>query len=121
MSDPEQCNRLIAEKVMGWVWIELLGGWDTGSHILADMVFKRDWDPYHNPTHAHMALEKFINEHSLDVTIEKDWNSSWWCFIGNLPFGGPKEKEVNCKGSAATPSAAICEAIAEAVKGESDE
>jgi len=103
--NPEQINRLIVTEVMGWP--------DKYHTAVAVAGF----DPYHNREHAFMALEKFITDHDLDVDIFKAWNTGWGCQVTNRPFGGPKELEIHGYAAAATPSAAICEAIASALGG----
>jgi hypothetical protein len=87
--NPEQCNRLIAEKVMEWP--------DKHHTILAIANF----DPYHNLTHAHMALEKYGKAYQLNGNGKKHM---LWLDGGYI---GPW-----CD----TPSAAICEAIVAAVE-----
>ena len=53
-------NRIIAEKVMGWV-LNSQGWWMHNGKVAS-----KDFDPLHNISHAMMALEKFD-----DVVIAK--------------------------------------------------
>lgn len=55
----EEINKAVAEKVMGWTWLEIIGGWDPGSHILNDIKFKRDWNPAERWDHAGMVVDKW--------------------------------------------------------------
>jgi hypothetical protein len=110
--NPEQCNRLIAEKVMEFEdcgsgkahWYDP----ETGDFYGGPF---EDFDPYHNPTHAHMALEKFTARGDvISLAANEDTTGpKWMCRIWT--------EGAYYEGFADTPSAAICEAIAEVVKG----
>jgi hypothetical protein len=113
--NPEQINRLIAESgLFKYPDIVPMGGkWrihkpDTPYY----QEYYEDFDPYHNPTHAHMALEM--------IRCQGYWihlfgrPEHWSCGMAHLT--DTSKRDVLQK--ADTPSAAICAALLEAVKGE---
>ena len=89
---PEEINRIIAEKVMGW----------TGPISLGDEL-RLYFDPYHRIEHAHMAVEKF-------KTWEFGKNEDPKPYYCVIDF----DKAIGC---ASTPSEAISLAIVEAIGG----
>jgi len=113
--NPEQCNRLIAESgLFKYPEIIPMGGkWrihkpDSPYY----QEYYEDFDPYHNPTHAHMALEKFCKDNrykwSVGNCFEND--DDFWCQILTHNYSCFME-------GGTTPSAAISEAIASALEG----
>jgi len=106
--NPEQCNRLIAESgLFKYPEIIPMGGkWrihkpDSPYY----QEYYEDFDPYHNPTHAHMALEKL----KATIQIGPDVNG-YLCYLW-------MDDEFRAHTVADTPSAAICEAIKSALEG----
>ena len=114
---PEQINRLIAEKVMGWVettptdprrlyWKGSQGPLET--HPAAALI-GRYFDPYHRIDHAMMALEKFVVWIVEKFASDNEYICKVWknARLYHRPFEGLGD----------TPSAAICEAIVSAMEG----
>jgi len=113
----KEINRLIAEEVMRA--IEGDPGTAPAYQIMDDSRVQLtltanpyDWftfDPYHRIEQAMMALEKFEN-YNLHKRTWHDGTLGYRCSI---------ENPVYCSSPwADTPSAAICSALLEAVKGE---
>ena len=90
---PEEINRIIAEKVMGW----------PNQHHTTLAV--ANFDPYHRIEHAIMALEKF-----LSWEVRRYSRNDYRCRIN--------DDELIEGDMADTPQAAICLALVEAVKGQ---
>ena len=117
---PDEINRLIAEKVMGWVeatptdprrlyWKGSQGPLETSpSAALIGTYF----DPYHRIDHAMMALEKYRKDHAKQVIRVEFWHDEIVCTI----FADTKCLHYLMQAEADTPSAAISLALVEACK-----
>jgi hypothetical protein len=110
-----EINRIIATKVMGWTLeppnMDSHLGWWKGSPEEFDL---EDFDPLHRIEHAIMALEKYRKDnpkHLIKLAFWPDGSTTCTIYPTTISIGYIADKE------AATPSAAICEAIVEAVKG----
>lgn len=108
MKTPEQINRLIAEKCMGW---HREGPWwkEEVPHGTVPRYAIDFFHPYHRIEHAHMALEKF------EVWLLEKLDGKVVC---RIIYRYTKDGiGYWSRGTAATPSAAISEAIVAAVEG----
>jgi len=104
--NPEQCNRLIATEVMKWP--------DKYHTVMAVANF----DSYHNLTQAHMALSVFMQQRRYNSELRMGFRGENLLVFMEEMTGYDCGPRIIYGPKAATPSAAICEAIAEAVKGE---
>ena len=109
---PEEINVVIAEKVMGYRQIQGFGRWwfpSKESVTLEDAV--TDFAPFHNISHAMMALEKF-GEWSVRKAPSRFGNTSdYQCMVRT------SNNDTFYSAWVDTRSAAICLALVEAVKG----
>ena len=84
---PEEINRAIAEKVMGWTGPHgQLRYWKEKGELTLHSDFKarpqQYWDPYHRWDHAGMVVEKMVNKrHTFQMGSGYETNEDFWAMF----------------------------------------
>ena len=111
---PEEIDRQIAEKIMGWKLVLPSRQYQGPKHAL----FEEEWQPSTKIAHAMQALKMFEKDGWL-------WTmSNWMVDPNNIVIDGHlfdlwKKEDEKCRrgvGSAESPEMAMCLAFIDAVK-----
>lgn len=123
----EDLDRWLAEKVMGWEYVDNLNSWYPTEKQLGrerridDGVSLQDWHPTTDITQAFQAVGKVLSIKNQDYQWEFDLNlfeeMSDATFCKHYKRGKGKDLVFDAQSSIDAPAMAICKATKEAMGG----
>jgi len=103
---PEEVNKALAEKCMGWTWIDRLHCKDQQGHYVIDGI---EWDPWHRIDHAMMCLEKF-SDYGVEKRTWDDGKITYRCGLMDANLRQFRSEWVE------NLNTSICDALMQAVR-----